>query len=235
VRGGHLDAQGYSTIWYQGRLWRACTLTYTWAWGPPPDDLIVYPACGNRRCCNVQHLALRPRTRDVLERLLDKVEQLPPDVRPTGCWRWMASLTGHGYGQINVNGRPRRAHVVAYTLLVGPIPAGMELDHLCRRRWCCNPLHVEPVTRRTNFLRSEHPCAEVVRTTRCRRGHELTPENTVINNPKTGGRTCRICRNERARERARERWHTDPEFRRKHNERCRRRREREQAAKRRTA
>lgn len=69
------------------------------------------------------------------------------------CWPWLAS-TVHGYGQINRDGRPRMAHRVAYELLVGPIPEGLDLDHLCRTHCCVNPAHLEPVTRGENVRRS---------------------------------------------------------------------------------
>lgn len=69
------------------------------------------------------------------------------------CWPWIAS-TAHGYGQINRDGRPRMAHRVAYELLVGPIPEGLDLDHLCSTPRCCNPSHLEPVTRGVNVSRA---------------------------------------------------------------------------------
>ena len=72
------------------------------------------------------------------------------------CWLFQGGLTKDGYGVI---GRGRRgegsvyAHRAAWELLVGPIPDGLEIDHLCRVRSCCNPDHLEPVTRKTNVNR----------------------------------------------------------------------------------
>lgn len=73
---------------------------------------------------------------------------------PLGCWVWTAAVGSHGYGVFNPEpGTTALAHRHAYTLLVGPIPDGLDLDHLCRNRVCVNPDHVEPVTRRENVQR----------------------------------------------------------------------------------
>src|ERR1035437_6508103 len=71
---------------------------------------------------------------------------------PGGCWLWTAS-TACGYGQIKVGKKVVRVHRFAYQLLVGDIPDGLQLDHLCRVLICCNPAHLEPVTNRENVLR----------------------------------------------------------------------------------
>ena len=68
------------------------------------------------------------------------------------CWLWTGA-TMEGYGQFSYAGQSQLAHRLAYTELVGPIPGGMTLDHLCRTRACVNPLHLEPVTNRENILR----------------------------------------------------------------------------------
>jgi hypothetical protein len=87
---------------------------------------------------------------DPAERLLSKVE-----VADSGCWEWTAAKDPTGYGRFSVARSMDYAHRAAYKLLVGPIPAGLDLDHLCRNRGCVNPDHLEPVTRRENLLRSE--------------------------------------------------------------------------------
>lgn len=74
----------------------------------------------------------------------------------SGCWLWVGSVTGPGYGQISNpdrRGKPLLAHRVSYELHVGPIPEGFDLDHLCRVRCCINPRHLDPVTRRENLRR----------------------------------------------------------------------------------
>lgn len=67
------------------------------------------------------------------------------------CWPWTAAVFRDGYGQFS---HGRRAHRVAYESVVGPIPDGMQLDHLCRNKLCVNPSHLEPVTPRVNTIRS---------------------------------------------------------------------------------
>ena len=76
-----------------------------------------------------------------------------------GCWRWLGARTWDGYGRVWHDRRSARAHRVTYALLVGPVPAGHVLDHLCRVRDCVNPTHLEPVTVRVNTLRGDGPTA----------------------------------------------------------------------------
>lgn len=115
---------------------------------------------------------------------MDKIE-----IQPNGCWQWTGN-TGRGYGRISANGRPQQAHRVGYELLVGPIPEGLTLDHLCRNRGCVNPAHVEPVTHRENVLRGEGVAANRARQTHCKRGHPFNDENTCLC---AGKRYCRPC------------------------------------------
>lgn len=114
-----------------------------------------------------------------------------------GCWEWQASCNDYGYGQYWLRRTMMKAHRVAYELLRGPIPDGLELDHICRNRRCVRPSHLEPVTTAVNTLRGEAPSAQNARLTHCRRGHAFSPENTHIT-PR-GTRTCRTCRRESAR------------------------------------
>ena len=107
------------------------------------------------------------------------------------CWFWMAAKT-NGYGVVQHNGRVQRAHRVVYEHLVGPIPVGLELDHLCRNRACVNPAHLEPVTGKDNIARGESMSALHSRQTHCRAGHEFTPDNTYLR--KRGHNTERFCR-----------------------------------------
>lgn len=109
------------------------------------------------------------------------------------CWEWKSTLNS-GYGMIYFRGKSIGAHRLVYRVLVGPIPKGLELDHLCRNRKCVNPAHLEPVTGKENRLRSESPCAKNARKTHCKRGHLLQPPNlTWCSRP--GGRQCRECLN----------------------------------------
>jgi hypothetical protein len=72
-----------------------------------------------------------------------------------GCWNWTGSVNEKGYGRLSVNGKPRRAHRLAYEHMIGEIPQGLELDHLCKNRRCVNPWHLEPVTHLVNVARIE--------------------------------------------------------------------------------
>jgi len=117
------------------------------------------------------------------------------------CWVWHGPRNHHGYGRTCVPGLGKnvRIHRATYQLFVGPIPSGLEIDHLCRVRECCNPSHLEAVTRLENMRRA---AALLVPATHCARGHEFTPENTYRNS--SGGRGCRHCLKEwRKRRRAR--------------------------------
>lgn len=113
----------------------------------------------------------------------------------TGCWNWTGGKTPGGYGRI---GRFDYTHRLTYKTLVGRIPDGLQIDHLCRNRACCNPEHLEPVTQRENILRSPVALAAInARKTHCKRGHEFTSANTVI---VPRGRKCRTCMEQRQRD-----------------------------------
>ena len=115
-----------------------------------------------------------------------------------GCWEWIGKLNDKGYGVIRKNKSvdPKQlmnlTHRVVYEALVGDIPIGLEIDHVCRNRKCCNPKHLEPVTRRENILRGEAPAAVNARKTHCNNGHPLFGGNLRIDG--LGRRICIICR-----------------------------------------
>jgi hypothetical protein len=79
------------------------------------------------------------------------VPEWDPDLGP--CWLWTASTNVGGYGQFSLDNRPMTSHRFSYSSIVGEIPEGYFLDHLCRVRLCCNPTHLEPVTPQENTLR----------------------------------------------------------------------------------
>jgi hypothetical protein len=110
-----------------------------------------------------------------------------------GCWTWTASGS-NGYGRFQVGRGSRQAHRIAYEALVGPIPAGLQLDHLCRNRGCCNPAHLEPVTQQENIRRGENGKARGIQQrakTTCPAGHPYSGENLLVRC--TGKRACRTC------------------------------------------
>lgn len=111
-------------------------------------------------------------------------------VNMTGdCWLWTASLDRNGYARFNAPGH-RYAHRYAYELLVGPIPEGLVLDHLCRTVNCVNPAHLEPTTIADNVRRG---IALIPRKTHCKNGHEIAGDNVKLRD--NGQPRCRICQN----------------------------------------
>lgn len=121
------------------------------------------------------------------ERFWAKV-QLPTE--PDGCLIWSASKCHLGYGRMSVAGRSAKAHRVSYELLVGPIPEGLVIDHLCRNRACVNPNHLEAVTQKVSVHRGGGVAAIKARKTRCHVGHPLAGDNLRID---SYGRHCRAC------------------------------------------
>lgn len=107
------------------------------------------------------------------------------------CWLWTASRIGGGYGSFGLNGT-KYAHRLVYEDLVGPIPAGLDIDHLCRVRHCVNPDHLEPVTRAENLRRGKMDRHSD--RTHCKRGHAFDEENTYTT--ARGHRGCRACARE---------------------------------------
>lgn len=112
------------------------------------------------------------------------------------CWEWHSDGS-KGYGRFALYGRMEQAHRVAWELVKGPIPSGMQIDHICRNRLCVNPDHLEPVTAKVNYLRGVGVGAINARKTTCHRGHPLAGDN--ICQTELPRRKCRECRNLRAR------------------------------------
>ncbi len=95
-----------------------------------------------------------PRYASLFERLVANTEE--PDA-PTGCWLWTGYKDRWGYGRFNVRtpegARKRMAHIEMYRQVVGEVPEGLQLDHLCHNEHCINPDHLEPVTPKENCAR----------------------------------------------------------------------------------
>ena len=121
-------------------------------------------------------------TSQFLERFWNKV------LFTTDCWEWQASKTEKGYGQFQINYKPKRAHRISYELYNGKIPEGLQIDHLCRNTSCVNPSHLEAVTNQINHQRGDNFTNNFNRLkTHCPKGHPFT-------GIRNGHRICHICR-----------------------------------------
>jgi len=171
-------------------------------------------------------LRTRDRTLTFEQRFWARIDQ---SGGPDACWPWLGSKHRRGYGQVSGWHGPGytckviQTHLAAYILTYGPVPAPLVLDHICHtracdlgdscpHRACCNPKHLEPVTRTVNVHRSRaYLNMRVAHATRiqqlralthCKRGHPLTEDN--IRYTKLGGRDCLTCK----RIRGRKEWQT---------------------------
>ena len=130
------------------------------------------------------------RTCSPIEWLLSHVE-----VADSGCWLWTRPLRPDGYADMSVNSRKVLVHRLAYEELVGPIPVGTVLDHLCRVRHCAAPGHLEAVPQVENVRRgtaAQVASERMLARTHCKNGHQWSETNTVIYSD--GKRHCRACR-----------------------------------------
>ena len=111
----------------------------------------------------------------------------------TQCWICSRYHSKTGYPQLNVDSVTTSVHIVTYEYCKGPVPKDLELDHLCRNRKCCNPDHLEAVTRKENIARGKGKGATAARTGFCVNGHDLND----INNQYLykGFKRCIACRN----------------------------------------
>ena len=125
-----------------------------------------------------------------LERFHEKIENIPE----SGCWLWVGATTIRGYGRFRVGEKFILPHRWAYEFFKGPIPKGLELDHLCRVTGCCNPDHLEPVTHKENCTRGiagEVNGRRQREKSHCPKGHPYSGENVRLT--KNGWRRCRAC------------------------------------------
>ncbi len=158
------------------------------------------------------------------------------------CWEWTGRLMKKGkYGTTSYVHPERHkqmsnygVHRLMYELFVGAIPADLEIDHLCRVRHCCNPVHLEAVPPKVNVLRGTSFAATNAVKTHCLQGHPLNDDNLILDRQRTKAgkhtgavmRVCRECRRQRGKRDA-QKWRdrrkaqgltTNPYSRKKHPE-----------------
>lgn len=119
----------------------------------------------------------------------ERWEEILPRINKTDtCWLWTGGKQSNGYGQVGVRGKVEYVHVLSYRVNVGPIPKGLELDHVaargCTHKNCCNPAHLEPVTQAENKRRAS--CGPI-----CKRGHRMEGKELYVT--PNGRRQCRVC------------------------------------------
>ena len=139
--------------------------------------------------------------------IAERIAQIQAAHTADECWIWPGKKDPKGYcwtSTRGVNGdtkkRTRAAHRVVYERLVGPIPACHDLHHVCENPPCCNPKHLQPLTRSAHTLITDSASAWNRAKTHCPKGHEYTLENTWIRQSRSRERHCRACAREKARE-----------------------------------
>lgn len=143
------------------------------------------PSINSRLLCQ---LSYRGSNAPIVRRIVARVEIAPGD-----CWEWRGSRNSRGYGLISIDGKVQLTHRVMVAAVRGPIPDGLQVDHLCRVKACCNPGHLDVVTPRVNVNRAGHGSE-----TCCIRGHALTGHNLVLKKrgkTRPAVRNCRECAN----------------------------------------
>lgn len=148
------------------------------------------PAAAPRRRVRLPPKTLRPKFTTAAALRFEKFITPEPT---SGCWLWTGGCDPDGYGVFRVSTtKQKRAHRFSFEQARGPVPAGLQLDHLCRVRSCVNPAHLEPVTNRTNTLRGlTLPAANAAKQF-CVKGHPLYGPNLFVR--PDGARGCRVCR-----------------------------------------
>ena len=119
--------------------------------------------------------------RDILLFYVDKQSQLP-------CWIWIGAITHNGYPKATFNYETCLVHQVIYKHFKGPIPEGLEIDHVCRNKLCVNPEHLEAITHKENVARY------AATITHCKKGHPLSGDNLYLTPDER--RNCKTCRRE---------------------------------------
>lgn len=111
-------------------------------------------------------------------------------VLDNGCWQWTGAPNSHGYGRMRIRNKSLTAHRISYLLFVGALKDGLVIDHICRKRDCVNPAHLELVTVRENTMRGVSFSSANAVKTHCVNGHEFSDKNTRYGSNR---RSCRVC------------------------------------------
>lgn len=127
---------------------------------------------------------------------LDAAPELPARFwakvkKSRACWLWTGGIS-KGYGLTTWQGRTISAHRLAYAALVGRIPPGKELDHICRNRACVRPEHLRIASHYDNVMAGANFTAANARKFRCPKGHAYT----IVKNGNRTQRKCQTCKDE---------------------------------------
>lgn len=173
------------------------------------SDSCVVDGCAGpwrvRRMCNKHYrrsrkgqdlLAKSQRDKTPAERFFEKVDA------SSDCWIWTGALLRNGYGYFGSDGRTHLTHRWSWEHLVGPIPDGLVIDHLCRVHACVNPDHLDPVTQAVNRIRGVTARTHNSSKTHCPANHPYDEANTYVS--RSGKRSCRECTRVNDRRRKRE-------------------------------
>lgn len=119
-----------------------------------------------------------------------RLDECPVDDLDDKCWTWTGAKTSSGYGSVSYEFSIWSTHRLAYDILREPIPYGLQIDHLCKNKLCCNPAHLDVVTGKVNCERTEAATKQ-----RCVNGHPLAGPNLVVKTRVNGlsMRNCRVC------------------------------------------
>ena len=192
---------GYAKInaWTDGKSvgFLAHRVVYEAFFGPIPDGYFIEHTCGNRACCRIDHMKLfcrEERKVSPVERILKRSKMN----KKTGCIECNMATANGGYSLVTLvddsGPRLRRVHRVVYEALVGPIPDGMTIDHVCKNPKCCRTDHLRLLTASDN-AKDSAKCRANRAKTHCPKGHTYDGKNTYQGK---SGRACRKCQAERA-------------------------------------
>ena len=118
-------------------------------------------------------------------------------ITPDGHWIWLGSLDADGYGQISIENRQHKVHILSVAIFKDIDPIGQNTLHLppCVRRDCFNPEHLylgdakQNTSDMMSLERGRHQ-----QKTHCPQGHPYFGDNLYICKTPTGfGRKCRAC------------------------------------------